>query len=129
MQQRKKKSRKKGRDIEESRKFQEDLEDKFDDLRSVRSELESVRRNIESQQESILSLKQERSNLESELEDLPEAPMVNHQQYEEQISRLRDQRQMLNTEVSNLQSIIQYMVSHIAQRSICHRALNQGKTK
>jgi len=99
---------KSSRDIEESRKFQEELEEKFDDLRSVRSELESVRRNIESQQESIASLKQERANLESELEDLPEAPMGSYQQYEEQISRLRDQRQMLNTEVSNLQSIIQY---------------------
>lgn len=99
---------KSSRDIEESRKFQEKLETKFDDLRSVRSELDSVRRNIESQQESISSLKQERANLESELEQLPEAPMVNHQQYEQKISRLRNQRQMLNTEVSNLQSIIQY---------------------
>jgi chromosome segregation ATPase len=96
------------RDIEESREFQEELEEKFDGLRSVRSDLESVRRDIESQEESISSLKRERTELEGELEDLPDTPMGDHRQLEERISRLRNQRQALNNEISDLQSTIQY---------------------
>jgi DNA repair exonuclease SbcCD ATPase subunit len=94
--------------IEQSLKFKEELEEKFDELRSRRAELESVRQKIESQKESIRSLKQERANRKDELEELPETPMGDHQQREEKIDRLRNQRQELNPEISNLQSTIQY---------------------
>jgi chromosome segregation ATPase len=96
------------RDIKESREFQAELEEKFDELRSVRSELESVRRDIQSQEESISSLEQERVDLETELEELPDTPMGDHQRFEGKINRLRNQRQSLNEEISDLQSTIQY---------------------
>ncbi|MBX0296755.1 archaea-specific SMC-related protein [Haloarcula nitratireducens] len=95
-------------DIESSRQEQKELEDKLDELRSTRSNLESTRRQIETQNESISSLKQERSDLEDELEGLPETPMGDHQHLETEIEQLREQRQTLNSQISDLQSLIQY---------------------
>jgi DNA repair exonuclease SbcCD ATPase subunit len=94
--------------VEQGRKEQQALESKLEELRSTRSELESVRRDIESQQESINALEQERTDLESELEELPETPMGDRQYREEELARLRDRRQTLNTEISELQSLVQY---------------------
>jgi len=96
------------RDIEQSRKEQTELEERLDELRSTRSDLESVRRKIENQQDSIASLRRERADLEDDLENLPEAPMADHQQLEDEIDRLRSRRQTLNTGISELQSLIQY---------------------
>lgn len=96
------------RNIEQSREIQEELEEKLSELSTVRSKIESTRRNIQSQQESISSLEQERAELESEMDSLPEAPMGEHQQFEDDIRRLRNKRQNLNAEISDLQSLIQY---------------------
>ncbi|WP_256305936.1 archaea-specific SMC-related protein [Halobellus litoreus] len=96
------------RDVEEGRKEQAELEEKLQELRSTRSELESIRRKIERQEESISSLKRERSDLEDDLEELPEAPMGEHQNLEADIDRLRTERQDLNTEINELRSLIQY---------------------
>lgn len=96
------------RNIEQSREIQEELEEKLSELSAVRSKIESTRRNIQSQQESISSLEQERAELESEMDSLPEAPMGEHQQFEDDIRRLRNKRQNLNAEISDLQSLIQY---------------------
>ena len=96
------------RNVEQSRKEQSKLEAKFDELRSTRSDLESIRRKIERQQESLSSLKQERSDIESELNDLPETPMGDHPYLDEELDRLRAERQTLNSEISELQSLIQY---------------------
>jgi DNA repair exonuclease SbcCD ATPase subunit len=96
------------RNIEQSREIQEELEEKLSELSTVRSKIESTRRNIQSQQESISSLEQERAELESEMDSLPEAPMGEHQQFEDDIRRLRSKRQNLNAEISDLQSLIQY---------------------
>ncbi|WP_135667378.1 archaea-specific SMC-related protein [Halorhabdus rudnickae] len=95
-------------DLEESLAVKEELEQSFEDLRSVRSDLESVRRNVESQRDSIASLKQERTELETELDELPSAPMGEHEQLAGQIEQLRDQRQTLNAEINDLQSLITY---------------------
>jgi len=95
-------------DLEESLSVKEELEQSFEELRSVRSDLESVRRNIESQRDSIASLKKERTELEEELDELPDAPMGEHEQLAERIQRLRDERQTLNAEINDLQSLITY---------------------
>ncbi|QIO25235.1 archaea-specific SMC-related protein [Haloarcula sp. JP-L23] len=94
--------------IESSRQDQEELEAKLDELRSTRSDLESTRRQIETQTESITSLKQERSELEADLEELPETPMGDHQHLDTEIKRLREKRQTLNAQISDLQSLIEY---------------------
>ena len=96
------------RDIEESREEKAALEDRLDELRSTRSDLDSVRRSIESQEQSITSLKQERADIEDELADLPDAPMGEGDHLEDDIQHLRERRQRLNTELSDLQSLIQY---------------------
>jgi len=96
------------RDIEESREERAELEKRFDELRSTRSDLDSVRRSAESQEQSITSLKQERADIEDELADLPDAPTGEVDHLEDDIQRLRDRRQRLNTELSDLQSLIQY---------------------
>lgn len=96
------------RNIEQSREIQEELEEKLSELSTVRSKIEGTRRNIQSHQESISSLEQERAELESEMDSLPEAPMGEHQQFGDDIRRLRNKRQNLNAEISDLQSLIQY---------------------
>jgi chromosome segregation ATPase len=102
-------------EIETSRQEQEELEAKLDDLRSIRSELESTRRQIETQTESITSLKQERSDLEADLADLPETPVGDHQHLETEIEQLRETRQKLNSQISDLQSPIQYNEERLAE--------------
>jgi len=97
-----------GRDLEESRQEQDELETKLEQLRQTRSDLERVRRNIETQQSSITSLEQELQELENDLTDLPETPMGDHADLEADIERLRDERQALNTEINELQSLIQH---------------------
>jgi len=95
-------------DVQESRQVQEELEDRLSDLRSTRSELESVRQKIESEEASIQSLKQERSEIKTELADFPDTPRDDMAELEEQITRLRTQRQAVNSDISDLQSLIQY---------------------
>ena len=97
-----------GRDLEESQQEQDELETKLEQLRQTRSDLERVRRNIETQQSSITSLEQELEELENDLTDLPETPMGDHADLEADIERLRDERQALNTEINELQSLIQH---------------------
>jgi len=96
------------RGVEESRQEQQELEKRLDVLRSTRSDLESVRRKLKSQQESITFLKKERPDLKEALEDPPDTPMGDHAEIESEIERLRDRRQRLNAEISDLQSLIQY---------------------
>lgn len=96
------------RDLEESRQEQDEFETKLEELRGTRSDLERVRRNIETQEESIISLERERNDLQNELADLPETPMGDHADLEVDIERLRDERHALNSEISELQNLIQH---------------------
>lgn len=96
------------RDIEEGRKEQEKFDKKLDQLQSTRSELESIRSKIESQEASINSLKQERNQIKKDIDELPEVPAGDEKQIESEIDELRSKRQALNSEISDLQSLIQY---------------------
>ncbi|WP_262177118.1 archaea-specific SMC-related protein [Haloarcula laminariae] len=96
------------RDIEEGRKEQEQFEQKLKELQSTRSSLESIRNKIESQEASISSLKQERNQIQNEIDELPEVPAGDRDQIDAEIDQLRSERQALNSEISNLQSLIQY---------------------
>ena len=97
-----------GADIDESREEKRELESRLDDLRDLRSELESVRSDIDIQQESIESLEGELTDLREEQEELPETPMGDHEELNQEISRLRDRKQRLESRVSDLQDIIQF---------------------
>jgi chromosome segregation ATPase len=95
-------------DVEESQREREELEERLAELRDTRSELESVREDIDSREKSIRSLKQERGGLEEELADLPDTEHARIDHLEEELSRLRTRQQKLNSDISDLQSLIQY---------------------
>lgn len=95
-------------DVDETREEKQELEEKLDELRQKRSTLERLRSDIDLQQESIESLKNERSELEAEQEELTEVPMGEYQELEQKITRLRNQKNTIENEVSGLQDIIQF---------------------
>jgi len=95
-------------DVDETREEKRELEARLDDLREKRAALERVREDVDLQQDSIESLTAERRELESEREELPETPMGDHDELDHEISRLRDQRDRLESDVSDLQDVIQF---------------------
>ncbi|SEO97900.1 hypothetical protein SAMN05216388_102547 [Halorientalis persicus] len=95
-------------DLDETREDKRELESRLDDLRELRSDLESVRSDIDVQEESIKSLNRELADLESERQELPETPMGDNERVDREISRLRERKQTLESEVSALQDIIQF---------------------
>jgi len=95
-------------DVDETREEKRELESRLDELREKRSSLEQVRSNIDLQQESIESLTAERRELEAEREDLPDAPMGEHEELDDEISQLRERKERLEREVSDLQDVIQF---------------------
>lgn len=94
--------------IDEMRAEKETLEARLGELRELRAELDDVRSEIELQNESIASLRREREELREELAELPDAPADDHQQLDDEITRLRERKQSLETEVSALQNVIQF---------------------
>jgi DNA repair exonuclease SbcCD ATPase subunit len=95
-------------DVDETRSDKRELESRLEDLREKRSELERVRSDIDLQQDSIESLTAERRELEAERDDLPDAPMGEHADIDEEIERLRERIETLEREVSDLQDVIQF---------------------
>lgn len=95
-------------DVTETREEKQELESRLGHLRELRSDLERVRSDIDLEKESIASLRSERAELHDELDELPEAPMGDHEHIEQEISRLRDEKQQLETTVKNLQDVIQF---------------------
>jgi DNA repair exonuclease SbcCD ATPase subunit len=93
-------------DVEETRSEKAELEDKLDDLRSKRAELDDVRYDLETERESLEALKQERRDLQTELDDLPEAPVGEIDDVEEEIRRRREHKQALESAVTEIQSVI-----------------------
>jgi len=95
-------------DIEAGQQDRDALEGRLAELRETRSELEALREKIDSREKSIRSLKQERSELQAERADLPETQQARVDHLADEISRLRTRQQTLNSEISDLQSLIQY---------------------
>ena len=94
--------------VEETREEKAELEEKLEELRSTRNDLEQVRYETKSTEESITSLNQERTELQDELEELPETPMGEHSNLDDQIQELREQKQHLDQGIQDLQSVIQF---------------------
>ncbi|MFD1588283.1 archaea-specific SMC-related protein [Halorientalis brevis] len=93
-------------DVEETREEKAELEDKLDELRSKRSSLDDVRYDLDTERESLEAVKGERRELADELDELPEAPVGEINEIESEISRLRERKQALESEVNQLQSVI-----------------------
>ena len=116
------------RDVDETREEKNALEDKLDELRETRSELEDTRFDIDTHEESIAALREERSELENEHEELPDAPMGERGELDQQIDRLRDREATLEAELSELQSIVQFNEDMLDGDNERLAALNEDST-
>lgn len=95
-------------EVEETREEKQELDSRLEDLRELRSRLEEVRSDIDVQEESLVSLRRERSDLRTEREGLSTPSANDREQLQERISRLRGRKQTLESEVSDLQDVIQF---------------------
>ena len=84
------------------------LEEKLEELRAKRSELDDIRYEIETEQESLEAATQDRREIEAELAELPDVQTEEIEQLESEIRRLRDRKQEAETEVNEIQSVIEF---------------------
>ncbi|EMA40757.1 Chromosome segregation protein (Spc25, Csm1, Pcs1) [Halococcus morrhuae DSM 1307] len=96
------------RDVDETREEKAELEDTLDELRRTRSELENVRYDIDTHEESVDALHDERAELEADYDELPDAPAGERSELDAEIERLRERESSLESELSELQSIVQF---------------------
>ena len=95
-------------DAEQARAEKSELEEKMASLQKTRSQLETTSFRLDSQRESLESLRREQSELEAEYEELADEQTGDLDTVETEINRLRDTKQRLSTELSKLQSVIQF---------------------
>lgn len=95
-------------DIEQTQQEKQTLEAKLETLRELRSKLDDVRYDIETERATLDNLQTEKNELESTRETLPEGPMEELDELESQIERLRTQKQNIEPQVTELQSIISF---------------------
>jgi chromosome segregation ATPase len=95
-------------DVQERRTEKQELESRLEDLRDLRSELEQVRADIDVEEESLSSLRSERADVQNELESVADAPMGEIERIEDDVSRLRNKKQRLESLASTLQNVIQF---------------------
>jgi chromosome segregation ATPase len=113
-------------DVDETREEKRELESRLDDLREKRSALERVRSDIDLQQDSIESLRAERRELEAEREELPDAPMGEHAELDDEIERLRGRIDTLEREVSDLQDVIGFNEDQLDETGAITAHLDAG---
>ena len=95
-------------DVDETREEQSELDDKLEALRSKRSTLDDVRYELETEQETLAATARDEREVEAELAELPEVPAGEVDELESEIRRLREERQRVETEVNELQSVIKF---------------------
>ena len=95
-------------DVEQSREEQAELEAKLEELRETRSDLEDVRYELETEEDSLESLRAEKQEAEAAYEELPETPAGDVAEIESRIDNLRTQKQGLESELNELQSVIRF---------------------
>ena len=95
-------------DVDESREQKSELEGKLGELRNARSDLEDARFDLESERASLEALREEQGDLEADLEELPESPAGDVEELETRIEELRERRRQLDSEVNELQHLIQF---------------------
>jgi DNA repair exonuclease SbcCD ATPase subunit len=96
------------RDVDETRAEKAELEETLDELRETRERLDDVRYDIDTHQESLTALREEHADLEAEQDDLPETPAGDRAELDRQIEQLRTREEKLESELTELQSIIQF---------------------
>jgi len=110
--------------IDQKRDNKEELDNHLEDLEGVRSTLESVRSDIDLQEESLESLRRERTELTEQQEELPDSPVEDAEQIDQQIAEHRNKIQNIESTVSNLQDIIQFNENMLSgEQSVIAEAL------
>lgn len=95
-------------DVEETREEKDALESKLEELQDVRSSLEDTRYDIETNRESIERLREELGEYREQREQLSVAPEERIDELDSEIDRLRRRKQGLESDITQLQSIIQF---------------------
>jgi DNA repair exonuclease SbcCD ATPase subunit len=95
-------------DAEEARSEQSRLDEKMQTLQQKRSALDTTEFRLDSERESLESLEDERARLESKYDDLMNIETGDVDQIESEISRLRENKRRLESELNKLQSVIQF---------------------
>jgi len=101
-------------DLEESRRKESKFQDALDDLRDARGDLEDVRFEAETERETLAELRAEREELADELEGMSDAPMGEVAEIEDELDRLRNERESVESDLSDLQTVIQFNESMLA---------------
>ncbi len=92
--------------VEESQEEQEEIETKLEELRETRAELDEIRYDLETEQESLESLRAEKQEVEEAHNDLAETSADELKDLETRIDQLRTQKQQLEAELTDIQSVI-----------------------
>lgn len=87
---------------------QQEFEEKLEELRDLRSQLDDVRYDIETERESLDLLREERSDLQTELEELPEPDEDDLASVREEMKELRSERSRLEDKLSELDTVVQF---------------------
>ena len=95
-------------DVEQRREEQARMEELLAELRETRNELERIRYDVDATEESITSLKQERTEVRDDLAELPETPLAEAGDLDDEIDRLRRTKQAVERDIQDLQSAIQF---------------------
>jgi chromosome segregation ATPase len=95
-------------DIGETHAEKAELEEKLEELRDTRSRLEDIRFDIETEEESIDALETEVTTLEAEQAERSDTPDGEAERLADQIQQLREQKQRLDSTMSELQTVIQF---------------------
>jgi len=95
-------------DVEAQKADQAELESKLAELRSARNDLEDIRYDIDTARESIQSLETDRTTLKTELDSLSATPDEEIDRLESEMEQLREVRRRLDSQISSLQSTVQF---------------------
>jgi chromosome segregation ATPase len=95
-------------DLDETREEKSELDDKLETLRSKRSALDDVRYQIETEQETLEATTRDQREAEQKLAELPEVAPEAIEELDGEIRRLRERQQRIETEVNELQSVINF---------------------
>jgi predicted nucleic acid-binding Zn-ribbon protein len=95
-------------DIGESKSEKAELDEKLEELSQTRSRLEDVRYDITTEEESIEAVENEVDSLEDEAADRTEVSEENVSAITEQIRKRREEKQRLDSTMTELQTVIQF---------------------
>jgi DNA repair exonuclease SbcCD ATPase subunit len=95
-------------DVEDGREEQAEVEAKLEELRETRATLEDIRYDLETEQQSLDSLRSEKRELDQEYEELTGSSGSQLGELTDQIDRLRRQKQDLETDLNEIQSVIRF---------------------